>query len=456
MAGDPRQADGGSEVHPVTGEADDHLIGWKAIAAYLGRDIRTVQRWEQAEQLPIHRLEHQRQGSAYALRSELDEWRKRRTSDRPQEAAAEAPGRLVPARRFVWLTGLSVAVVGAAVLFTVLNRSAVPPPAAAGGDTDNAQAYAAYAEGKALYAARQYTAAVTSLERAVARDAGFGAAWALLAKANARLAQPVWAGGKVASARAGESAQRAASIAPNSPDTRIALALAARSRGDLTTWRAEAQRAIDLDGRAAEAYALLGDSYSAVVYACNRDQDPERAESYYRKALELAPDMTTAISNRAGNLRRMGRYAECVALLDKAVQTFRDEPPLRATRGGCRLMEGDIKGASEDIDFLRGNARFAPAGALVYFGFLDLKKGNTTQGVNELEDAVRKSPSSRSDLIVAEVYATVGDVPRAVSHMKRAFASDPTCAGMVDTSLAFRSVRDTPEVKRLLSDYGIR
>jgi tetratricopeptide (TPR) repeat protein len=350
---------------------------------------------------------------------------------------------------------LGLAAVLLAVGLTIYSRRA-STPGAAGGDTQNAQAYAAYAEGKALYAARQYKGAVSSLERAVARDPEFGSAWALLAKSHARLAQPVWAGGKAASSRASESAKHAATIAPNSPDTRIALALAARSRGDLATWREEAQRAIDLDPRAAEAYALLGDSYSSVIYACNRDQDPERAEAYYRKALELAPDLTTALSNRAGNLRRMGRYSECIELLSNASSTFRDEPPLRATRGACRLMQGDVKGGTEDIESLRGSPKIAPAGALVYFGLLDLKKGNTEQGVNELEQAVATSPSSRSDLIVAEVYATVGDITRATAHMKRAFASDPGCAAMVDTSLAFRSVRNTPEVRQLLGSYGIR
>ncbi len=82
--------------------------------------------------------------------------------------------------------------------------------------------------------------------------------------------------------------------------------------------------------------------------------------------------------------------------------------------------------------------------------------GRTEQGVSELERAVATSPSSRSDLIVAEVYATVGDLERTTAHMKKAFAADQGCAGMVDTSLAFRGVRDTPEVKRLLASYGIR
>jgi len=53
----------------------DRLESWKEIAAYLGREVRTVQGWEKNEALPVHRHQHARQGSVYAFKSELDAWR---------------------------------------------------------------------------------------------------------------------------------------------------------------------------------------------------------------------------------------------------------------------------------------------------------------------------------------------------------------------------------------------
>jgi len=50
----------------------DRLDSWKEIAAYLGREVRTVQLWEKNEGLPIHRHQHAKQGSVYAFKSELD------------------------------------------------------------------------------------------------------------------------------------------------------------------------------------------------------------------------------------------------------------------------------------------------------------------------------------------------------------------------------------------------
>jgi Tol biopolymer transport system component len=53
---------------------EDRLDSWKEIAAYLGRGIRTVQRWEREEGLPVHRLAHEKRGSIYARREELAAW----------------------------------------------------------------------------------------------------------------------------------------------------------------------------------------------------------------------------------------------------------------------------------------------------------------------------------------------------------------------------------------------
>ena len=61
-------------------KASAALRGWKQIAGYLHRDVRTVQRWERTEQLPVHRQSHLKLGNVHAIRAELDEWLTNRTS----------------------------------------------------------------------------------------------------------------------------------------------------------------------------------------------------------------------------------------------------------------------------------------------------------------------------------------------------------------------------------------
>ena len=64
------------------------LDSWKEIASYLGRGIRTVQRWEREEQMPVRRLGHARRGTVYADPAELSAWWESR---RLTPAAATAP-----------------------------------------------------------------------------------------------------------------------------------------------------------------------------------------------------------------------------------------------------------------------------------------------------------------------------------------------------------------------------
>jgi TolB-like protein/Tfp pilus assembly protein PilF len=50
------------------------LDSWKAIAQYLDRDVRSVQRWERDRGLPVHRLPGQKGGTVFAYEAELNQW----------------------------------------------------------------------------------------------------------------------------------------------------------------------------------------------------------------------------------------------------------------------------------------------------------------------------------------------------------------------------------------------
>ena len=50
------------------------LSSWKEIALYVGRSVRTVQRWEREIGLPVHRPNAKSEGVVVALPAELDAW----------------------------------------------------------------------------------------------------------------------------------------------------------------------------------------------------------------------------------------------------------------------------------------------------------------------------------------------------------------------------------------------
>jgi TolB-like protein/Tfp pilus assembly protein PilF len=102
------------------------LESWKEIAAYLGRDVTTVRRWERREGLPVYRILHSKLGSVYAYTTELDAWRDGRAG--PATVVADADPVLESARHWLrarrWLVVCGVAMLALLVVayFTTRTR----------------------------------------------------------------------------------------------------------------------------------------------------------------------------------------------------------------------------------------------------------------------------------------------------------------------------------------------
>lgn len=76
-------------------EPGNRLDSWKEIAVYLDREVRTVQRWEKRENLPVHRHLHRKIGSIFAFKHEIDHWRKCRSLSPVPSASQNAMTELV-------------------------------------------------------------------------------------------------------------------------------------------------------------------------------------------------------------------------------------------------------------------------------------------------------------------------------------------------------------------------
>jgi Tol biopolymer transport system component len=102
---------------PNSGNRNNRLDSWKEIATYLKRGVRTVQRWEQEAELPVHRLATEKRGAVYAYKTEIDQWWQRRSGI--LESQDPLPASEVPRhfrwRTLAWLRVLIVAVVIASI-----------------------------------------------------------------------------------------------------------------------------------------------------------------------------------------------------------------------------------------------------------------------------------------------------------------------------------------------------
>jgi hypothetical protein len=63
------------------------LNSWKDIATYVGRGVRTVQRWESHFGLPVHRPKGKERSAVLAFPEEISEWL-HRTPNRSDQLTA--------------------------------------------------------------------------------------------------------------------------------------------------------------------------------------------------------------------------------------------------------------------------------------------------------------------------------------------------------------------------------
>lgn len=288
------------------------LDSWKEIAAHLGRRVRTVQRWEREEGLPVRRHAHRRRGTVYALVDELDAWHLGRQLGPAalHEAVAEGASPTASAR---------VAAPLAVKTFDAAHLAALPA-------IDSDQANAPWRRGRrrlALLAAALLVAAcgvvAARLYRPAAATAGGDPDWALTAR------YLVERGGQAEVERARDLCSRellSSSLPSNAAaaghecmaETTLALVRfgALPRQSGLRSALAEAQRALALDDRRPRALTVA----ARVQFVL--DWDAARAEERLRHVVDIAPDSAPAHHALAQLYSLRGRHEEAIAELRKA------------------------------------------------------------------------------------------------------------------------------------------
>jgi tetratricopeptide (TPR) repeat protein len=305
------------------------LDSWKEIAAFFGRDERTVRRWEKERGLPAHRVPGGERGGVFAYTEELREWLKGRAGEleaaesgtirevgaseeieraptsEPSKSPAvlaqvlelrppPAPPKTSVTRIVVWLAPLMV--VGLIVALSFSHRETRYKNALAAPHPPNAEAQELYLKGEYHWTKRtpeDLNKAVDYFTQSIVKDPSYAQAYVGLANCYNLL--------------------REFSVMP--PDKAYPRALAA------------AQRAVDLDDTSAGAH----NSLAFATYYWN--WDPVTAEREYKRALELDPNFVQGHHWYATFLLTSGRFPEALDQIEQARKLDPSSTTIQADKG---------------------------------------------------------------------------------------------------------------------------
>lgn len=320
---------------------DGRIESWRAIAAFLGRDERTVQRWEKQWSLPVHRSPGER-SSVFAYRQELFCWmqspdtppsarlssvglalpeaERLRSPDRPtaarpaveEQASSAAPRERFRGRWLFWVAATAFAGFlfladtyhaghaadtaplssrGSPIFAPATSVQSSAPLAAAA----SVQAQEFYLRGRYYWSRRtgeSLKQALDNFTEAIVLDPSYAQAYAGLAATYEVMPQYSAVPLPDAFPRAVAAAQRAVLLDPSSAEAHRVLGFALfYGEWKVTAATAELQRAMQIDPRDAEAHHW----YATVLFTLRRSAEA-RAEIH--KARELDPGSRSILADQ--------------------------------------------------------------------------------------------------------------------------------------------------------------
>jgi tetratricopeptide (TPR) repeat protein len=433
----------------------DRLDSWKDIAGYLQRDVSTVQRWEKREAMPVHRHVHDKLGSVYAFRSELDVWWRSRRLDLAHPHTEEPPEALKPHPRVaagVLLASVAVILGSVVWLFwpsRIADQGGGQLKHQVNQEAEDLLLRAQYLSVRTTDADNQ--AAIALLEHAIALDPGFARAHAEVASAYVtRLAYVTPDETRELEEKAFAAAEKALSIDPDVPEAYLA-------RGDLLWTHSqrfaheravqEFRRALALNPSSDQTHRRLARVFVHVGFF-------EEARAHADRALAINPSNAQALNSRAQALLWSGMDEEAVAILQSIPGPVLPE-----------LVEANIVFAlhrlgrrDEAWSHLRGAfTKYGtdPSGNLPGVEALLLAESEPRR-VQELIAGLRQrttaNPSHHAAYFAASALARVGRAEEAVKWLREAAATGFPCYSLFERDPSLDPIRLDPRFQAFMAE----
>jgi tetratricopeptide (TPR) repeat protein len=462
------------------------LDSWKEIAAFFGRDERTVKRWEKERALPVHRVPGGVRSGVFAYTDELSQWLKdpaaaeREFPDAPgvgtdgREVSSAAvledvdpaiskpvlaPTAPPGSSKFAVprILGLLLAIL---IGFLILKHQIPRPPTSASAISNapldhppNPEAEELYLKGRYFWNKRtpeDLNKALDFFTQAIVRDPGYAQAYVGLADCY--------------------NLMREYSVMP--PDEAYPRALAA------------AKKAVEIDDNSAEAH----NSLAFVTFYWT--WDAATAEHEFKRAIALNPGYVAAHHWYATFLMTMRRYPEALLEIETARKLDPSSTPTMADKGLILYWAGQPE---EGIAVLKQIEAREPSFlsphlylAEIYLNGKDYpnylsetkkvaalrrdttlqtivsaaEKGFATggpQGMWEGMLPVQKkfySQGALSPYSLAQTYAQLGEDQAALDYLREAYNKRDAAMLFINTDRSFDGLRDDSSFQDLLARSG--
>lgn len=458
------------------------LDSWKEIASYLGRTVRTVQRWERDEGLPVRRHVHHKLSSVYAYTDELDGWwaqSQGAVSDAVTAAdpgpvpPGEVPGALAPARAplqpasaiapsanasphpYTTLLAAAFAITLMAVLGVAsVSRAGLVSGAMALGTGASASSKPSadelYHRGRAFWQLRTprgFEQALHTFEAALAADPNHARAHAGLADTYTLLESFGLMSPTAALGRARAEAERAVQLAPHLGEAHASLALALWQMHDLPAAMAAMEHALELDPD----YATAHHWYGLFLQQFLR-QDDAIAEA--RRAVAIDPGQPVFWTDLASMLKFAQRIDEAETVLREAREMHQGFPEIYIQLADLAEARGD---ANQAVTLLRRAVALGDNRARIV-SRLGCLEGTTRhgQGATEALQLLRDMEAGGQhvpDDALAPLLAWAGDLDGAFRHIRRGLDQrQDWVAGLYNAAGCFEPLRRDPRWASILAE----
>jgi Tfp pilus assembly protein PilF len=424
--------------------ASVRLTTWKEIATFLGRDERTVKRWEESRGLPVRRVPGSGRASVFAYAHELQAWLDGAQDPAPPPEAAS------PKSRLPWVAAvlaIMLLATGAAILFW--NRTAAPSART----SHDPVAVALYRSGLHAWQTRTPSGlarAVTDFNAAIMRDPTYAQAYEGLAETYNLMREYTSMPADEAYAKARDAATRAIALDPSLAGAHAALAFVdfywLRKVPDA---RREFARAVELDPKNAEARHW----YATFLMTVG---EFDAALREIEKASELDSESSAILSDKGLILYYAGRTGDALKLL---AQMETDQPELASPPfylSVIDLVRGDNESHLREMKHHAVVTHDAGEAALAVAGAKGLaQSGRAGMLSGELSARLDAYAKGKGDAYwLAQTYALLGDrshalLSLAVSVSRR---EPETIAIKIDPALS--SLKGEPQFFKLRTAAG--